>query len=213
MKVKDKYCFEIATANPGKKGNKKYIFACTKEHDRDRWVDALRKWSSGAFNYVESSDNKPVDEDAINPVVQNASGKASYHTEDEDEAVSTPTSTSNRGQSNDLRGSMVATELCGYLMKKSPSLMKGWQKRYFKTLKNGDIVYFKSEEEANDPVMEPKGMIRLKDIIPDIGVQLNENTFEIDLQLQTKKVHLRALNTDDAIEWAQNILAWIETTK
>ena len=32
----------------------------------------------------------------------------------------------------------------GYLMKKSPAMFAGWQKRYFLTNSNGDIEYYKS---------------------------------------------------------------------
>lgn len=32
----------------------------------------------------------------------------------------------------------------GYLMKKSPAMLVGWQKRYFVTNANGDIEYYKS---------------------------------------------------------------------
>jgi len=32
----------------------------------------------------------------------------------------------------------------GYLMKKSPAMFAGWQKRYFLTNFNGDIEYYKS---------------------------------------------------------------------
>jgi hypothetical protein len=42
------------------------------------------------------------------------------------------------------RASVTPQELSGNLLKKSPNVMKGWQKRYFKTLPNGDLSYFKS---------------------------------------------------------------------
>ena len=39
------------------------------------------------------------------------------------------------------------TEMQGYLQKKSPVLMKGWQKRYFKILNTGEMVYYKTVRE------------------------------------------------------------------
>lgn len=40
--------------------------------------------------------------------------------------------------------SMKPTDMSGYMMKKSPALLKGWQKRYFRTMATGDIEYYKT---------------------------------------------------------------------
>jgi hypothetical protein len=50
----------------------------------------------------------------------------------------------------------------------------------------------------------------MKDIMPTNGVELNESTFEITIKLQTKKVLLKAKDLDEAVEWTQNILAWVD---
>ena len=34
--------------------------------------------------------------------------------------------------------------MSGYLLKKSPNMMIGWQKRFFKMQVNGDIAYYKT---------------------------------------------------------------------
>lgn len=52
-----------------------------------------------------------------------------------------------------------------YLMKKSPALMKGWQKRYV-VIKNGALKYFGTKEEY-DAEKEPKGEIKISQIIAD----------------------------------------------
>lgn len=41
-------------------------------------------------------------------------------------------------------GGTPSRDLCGYLHKMSPALLKGWQKRYFRTNDNGDISYYKT---------------------------------------------------------------------
>eukprot|EP01040_Poterioochromonas_malhamensis_P020548 gene20548-24555_t len=46
IKVKDRFCFEVTANGPakgGKKANKKYVFACDKEYDRDKWVELLKR--------------------------------------------------------------------------------------------------------------------------------------------------------------------------
>ena len=40
--------------------------------------------------------------------------------------------------------SMKPTDMAGYMMKKSPALLKGWQKRYFRTMATGDVEYYKT---------------------------------------------------------------------
>jgi hypothetical protein len=149
IKVKDKCCFELSAAIPGKKGNKKYVFAAENEYDRDKWVEALKKLSV--------PQNNP-EEEGINPVIANAQPTSVYSKDDDEDdataadpsqseeepASSTPSrSQSNTSMSNSMRSSVIPLEMSGYLQKKSPAMMKGWQKRYFKTLSNGDIAYFK----------------------------------------------------------------------
>jgi len=51
----------------------------------------------------------------------------------------------------------------------------------------------------------------MKDILPTNGVECNESNFEIIIKLQTKKVYLKAKDLDEAVEWTQNILAWVNT--
>lgn len=151
LKVKEKYCFELSAAVPGKKGNKKYVFAAENEFDRDKWVEALKKLSVPQRN---------LEGDDINPLVANANQTPVYAKDDDEEDggaadPSQPEEAANsaapsRTQSNSsmsMRSSVIPLEMSGYLQKKSPAMMKGWQKRYFKTLSNGDIAYFKDVSE------------------------------------------------------------------
>ncbi len=78
-----------------------------------------------------------------------AKGSVSNNDDDEDGSVAQFEEGQNQSSSSNeanmtTRSSALPIEMSGYLMKKSPAMMKGWQKRYFKTLSNGDIAYFKS---------------------------------------------------------------------
>ena len=155
MMVKDKFCFEIAVAIPGKKGNKKYIFGADKEFDRDRWVEMLTKAAANAFNLPPAPEITEMSMDtmnsASNPIHLQAAAAAGNNnnarteSSEEDYSNSNNNSISLPGISiSSNRSSAQANEISGYLLKKSPNVMKGWQKRYFKTQVNGDLSYYKS---------------------------------------------------------------------
>ena len=51
----------------------------------------------------------------------------------------------------------------------------------------------------------------MRDIVAQpLGIQFNEKTFELTLQLQNKKVFLKASSLDEGTEWAQNIINCVE---
>ena len=177
-----KYCFEILATNPGKKGLKKYTFACQKDFQRDQWLDIIRLCANpklaetviipdinrnDSFNEKnEKSIEKSIEKSSIeknseminisNPM--RASMTASASTSNSISNSSRPSSVS--VSSNDHRSTDVSLEHIsfssevkpvnkeGYLEKKSPSLFKGWQKRYF-TLRDGVITYYASVSYCN----------------------------------------------------------------
>jgi hypothetical protein len=152
MDLKGKSCFEIipaAGAGTKKKNNKEksYIFQVENEHARERWIEALRRASAYRPPMpMELGDDAGAAQNHNNPMHENDSSRAqstaSENDEDEDGASSgvRPMSSSSFRMTN-----MIPTEREGYMMKKSPALMKGWQKRYFVTNKNtGDIDYYKT---------------------------------------------------------------------
>lgn len=208
IKVKDRFCFEVTANGPakgGKKANKKYVFACDKEYDRDKWVELLKRNSiPSTQRQLDADGNEIIQPPATggsNPIHETAASNE----EDGNEC-------SEADEGNSYSQSMsVNTGLCGYLMKKSPAVMKGWQKRYFRTEPSGDITYFKSEEDSKKPDGDVKGVLRMKDIVAQpLGIQFNEKTYELTLQLQTKKVFLKASSLDEGTEWAQNIINFVE---
>lgn len=210
--MKDRYCFEVTANGPakgGKKANKKYVFACEKEFDRDKWVELLKRNSiPRVLRPLDANGNEIIvsmpSTDGANPLHSTANAAAG-NDEDGDEGSNVDVSQSYN------QSTTINTSLCGYLMKKSPAVMKGWQKRYFRTEANGDISYFKSEEESQKPDGEVKGVLYMKDIVAQpLGIQFNEKTLELTLQLQTKKVYLKAPNLDEGTEWAQNIINCVE---
>lgn len=126
---KQKYCFELETAVPGKKGMKKYVFAVEKEYDYQKWVEALNTASKTApTRYAAEMGGDGEDEEGNSPI---------HHKDSEDgdgvEMMST--------NSSIVRHEM---EMAGYLTKKSPNMIKGWQKRYFVLNATGDMSYYSS---------------------------------------------------------------------
>ena len=122
------------SATPGKKGHKKYVFAAENEYERDQWVEQLKKNSKLQLAIITGEEESPM----------HASGKLNNDDDEDGPDQNVFDEDSSRSMSSSMRPSIVPTEMSGYLMKKSPAMMKGWQKRYFKTLDNGDIMYFKS---------------------------------------------------------------------
>mmetsp|Transcript_1339 Transcript_1339/g.2958 ORF Transcript_1339/g.2958 Transcript_1339/m.2958 type:complete len:169 (+) Transcript_1339:43-549(+) len=105
----------------------------------------------------------------------------------------------------------VAMQREGWLHKKSPSLLKGWQQRYFLTRDNGDVEYYKSEKDAHNDKAPPQGTIRVADIRLDCGLEVDDETHEITVYLAAKSVLLRAASHADALGWVSNIASWMES--
>jgi hypothetical protein len=133
LSLKDqKYAFELqANDKNNKKANKKYVFCVETEGQRKTWMNAMTKASDPnnlpKFDAVEGG---------ANPIHTQLSG------------VSRPNSSSTADDDDGRDVSMVSIstspdEKAGYLSKKSPRAMQGYQKRYF-VLKNGKLYYYGS---------------------------------------------------------------------
>ena len=164
MDVKGKFCFEITPAangyaKKGKNKDKSYVFQVEKEHDRERWIESIRRASAHRANQtMEVGENgEPIaggGQPNNNPLHEQGQGqgqsggaprKESMASEgDEDEEGSTTSGVRSMSSSIFRASQMVATDKEGYLLKKSPALLKGWQKRYFLTNSTGDIDYYKT---------------------------------------------------------------------
>ena len=104
--------------------------------------------------------------------------------------------------------------MSGYLLKKSPNVMIGWQRRFFKMQANGDIAYFKTvmnccfspasivihplislqeEESQREGSGEARGTIVLAELLPDKDVEVNGKTYEMLLRTRTKDYHLKVM--------------------
>jgi len=172
MDIKGKYCIEIVLAPPkfgskSKNKDKNYIFQVEKEHDRPKWLEALKRASTRhkAMSFEMGEGGTPTDGDVVphnnpmhaqgspsSPRSQQAQSTASEGDEDEDATISGVRTLS----SASFRMSSVgATDKEGYLLNKSPALMKGWQKRYFVTNSvTGDIDYYRSVSAIFDSTLE-----------------------------------------------------------
>lgn len=165
IEVKGKFCFEIVPApnvfgKKGKNKDKSYVFQVEKEHDRERWVEAIRRAAlyraqqtmemgengeagAGADGGAGVPHNNPLHEQGGN----NGRKESTTSEGEEDEDGNSISSGGVRAMSSSVfrMSQMTPTDKEGYLLKKSPALLKGWQKRYFITNSStGDIDYYKS---------------------------------------------------------------------
>ncbi|CAK70314.1 unnamed protein product (macronuclear) [Paramecium tetraurelia] len=83
-----------------------------------------------------------------------------------------------------------------FLEKKSPVLIKGWQKRYFVCCEN-ILLYFKSKVDL--PPYQPKGVIMKQNIVQVDYLDPNKNEFVIHVGL--RKFQLRAENKEIKEKW------------
>jgi hypothetical protein len=152
-----KFCIEVVAS--GRKGVKKYSFSTDSEGSRKRWLTALLKAAKTAETKPPAATADSAGEDTVmSPIANRAkasSGSASPASprpkddDDDDISVSSSGSTGSAQPSsialNFLKGKAEPPpppEKRGYLMKKSPRFMSGWQKRYFVLKHPGEIHYY-----------------------------------------------------------------------
>lgn len=169
LMVKDRYCFELSTAKDNKKGDKKYIFAVEKEEWRDRWIQAIKTASSYRSNLPagEGGTDNPIQGVANNTPQYDRSDSISSEASEsstQSGAAASAAVASGKGGGAAAAGSAATAgggpkakkafvknpkqhkhlvEMSGYLQKKSPAMLKGWQKRYFIMRPSGEIAYYK----------------------------------------------------------------------
>ncbi len=125
-----------------------------KEADRDKWVEAIKRASVPRnLNPTPGSED-----DGTNPIhPQPVATNNLQRTDSESSETSRTSDAANAGQMGAstplvrkaFNGQKYKlSEMRGYLQKKSPALMKGWQKRYFVVQNNGEIAYYKSVRDT-----------------------------------------------------------------
>lgn len=89
----------------------------------------------------------------------------------------------------------------GWLKKKSPSLMGGWQKRYFRVLDGKIIVYSEKEDDTT-----PKGQIGLT----HISRASNKDSTTFSFELDGREFVLQAENEEFCLKWVKVINTLID---
>lgn len=126
-----RYCFEILAST--KKGTKKYGFCVDSDISRRKWLSQLKKASSNAPPPVTAPEGATTGNPMSPTPVPDE-----YDPENDPEAgFSSAFSRKNKSEQAP-RGKE------GYLMKKSPNLLSGWQKRYFSLRAPGEIFYYEN---------------------------------------------------------------------
>jgi len=95
---------------------------------------------------------------------------------------------------------MAAKE--GYLMKKSPGMLKMWQRRWF-VLEGGELTYYKNHAEVGIRFLKQIKVEEIDDVIPPdderSGTQLSD--FDFMLSLGDKSMTLRAGSIEEREAW------------
>ena len=158
---KGKYNVEITPAplpshKKTKSKDKKYVFQFENEFEQLRWVKALERGSKPmqALNIDQGGSSNPIHKSGSGGVVSSSDDDYMMSDSIARDSVSSLASedlnkgsvvrTLSGGSGLRISESMKPTDMAGYMMKKSPALMKGWQKRYFRTMATGDVEYYKS---------------------------------------------------------------------
>ena len=180
--LKDRqFCFEIISNSGGKKGMKKYNFCVDKEHERTKWLQALE----AASKY--------------------------RHSERQSDAVSNPLNYEEM-ERGDVSLSSRITETPalkeGKLKKKSPSLMVGWQSRYFILRAPGELAYYDTVDDYVTGKV-PNGNINLAEVNSGADGCSVMNKKEIHLQMNGRTFELQAKTSEEAQSWVDHINEWI----
>jgi hypothetical protein len=64
------------------------------------------------------------------------------------------------------------------------------------------------EADARNADVQPQGVIMIKYIKLDRGVEVDDKTSEISINIGSKTVHLRAKDKSEARAWLSNITQW-----
>ena len=90
----------------------------------------------------------------------------------------------------------------GYLMKKSPGMLKMWQRRWF-VLDGGELTYYKNHAEVGIRFLKQIKVEEIEDVIPPdderSGTQLSD--FDFMLTLGDKTLTLRAGSIEEREAW------------
>mmetsp|Transcript_2095 Transcript_2095/g.3263 ORF Transcript_2095/g.3263 Transcript_2095/m.3263 type:complete len:393 (+) Transcript_2095:193-1371(+) len=198
-----KYCFEIVAQ--GRKGLKKYSFLCETAGDRKRWVDQLKRVSKAGAMAIHLEG----DDDVNNPM-REASESGSPGMDDD------TASTASGGSMGDMQLSYLRKSslrnppngMEGFLMKKSPALLTGWQKRYFVIQDPGEVNYYLSREDYLNGHL-PKGTILIAEVLPDSsGIEL-ANEKEIRIHMGKRTFQLMARDGTEAESWVTCLNEWV----
>ena len=118
-----KFCFEIIAT--GKKGTKKYGFCVDSDSARRKWLSQLKKASNQAVRSPNNEDG------ASNPLTSEVDPE-----DDPESGLS--------AAFRIMKSEQAPKGKEGYMMKKSPNMLTGWQKRYFVLREPGYINYYET---------------------------------------------------------------------
>jgi hypothetical protein len=222
------FVFEVTNhiLEGGKRREKKISFAVKDEESLKLWMSTIRKAGSADNSHTAiSSPHSP------NPLLGGGGGSSStgggeiqlgvIDSQRDTAVISSPSFSDGTTASLSLRDDRSTespsskssyggvqgkpAEKSGWLNKKSPNLLGLYQKRFF-VLRNGEIVYYKSEEDYKNN-MKPAGDISCRDIPMPKGLEIYQKE-EVLLKAKGRIYQLRAASCYDAQSWVDAITEW-----
>lgn len=192
--LKDReHCIEIVAQ--GRKGLKKYSFCCDTAGDKKLWYTTLRRVSKSGAQVGKFDDDVGSTD---NPIRNGEPPSPSTDGESLDDAYLNRQSTT-RPQPEDHEG---------YLMKKSPAMFTGWQKRYFALREPGELSYWITMDDFQSG-KECKGTIHIAEISPEENALELINGCEMKIKHSKREFHLQARDSAGAEAWMKSINEWM----
>lgn len=99
-------------------------------------------------------------------------------------------------QSDDLKN---FKSMRGYLKKKSPTLLKGFQKRFFMIVDDGNILAWCDDESVS---AKPKGSIEIREIE---GIKRTTTSTDFEIKYGGRSFVLRAENEGERERWIKGL--------
>lgn len=181
------------------------------------WIDQLNRVSKAGSMAMRLDGDLPED-DVNNPIREpSESGGSPSMCQDDSPTLDVQLSFMRKSSSKPPPAGLE-----GYLFKKSPALMTGWQRRYFVLKDPGEIDYYEtvtycsslilphppSQREEYINGVSAKGTILVAEVAPDKGVAVvNQN--EIRIYMGSRTYQLRAKDATEASSWESALNEWI----
>ncbi|KAL6066433.1 Coronin-like protein crn1 [Balamuthia mandrillaris] len=151
-----------------------------------------KRWSEGLAERIKRiNDNDAVQESEIGHALREA---ATFTTNIRPVSIKVA-----------VRQQQIPTPICGYLLKKSPNSVGGWQKRWFCMQEEGVLFYMESQESTGQPLgnIHMDKVLSIRDASTKFGGHRRHCCFQIDTG--ERVYFLQAPSRDERDRWIREL--------